>query len=99
MSLKRRKLKLGFHNGWKLVGELVRTLQTVDADKETTKNYVVLQPIDDDDELDLEIWRDVYGVFLMVLVYDVEVSSRDFNEVIELEVAMLVRGFSGRDHS
>jgi len=31
--LKRRKLRLGFHNGWRMVGELVRSLHTVEADK------------------------------------------------------------------
>jgi len=36
---------------------------------------------------------------MMVLVYEMEVSSRDFNEVLEMEVAMLVRGFTFRDHS
>jgi hypothetical protein len=41
----------------------------------------------------------VYGVFIIVLVYDIEISSRDFNEIIEVEVAMLVRGFNPRDHS
>ncbi len=33
VALKRRKLRLGFHNGWRMVGELVRSLQTVEADK------------------------------------------------------------------
>jgi hypothetical protein len=51
VSFKRRKIKLGFHNGWKLVNELVRSLQTVDTDKETQKTYIALQAIDDDDEL------------------------------------------------
>jgi|JI6StandDraft_1071083.scaffolds.fasta_scaffold284026_1 hypothetical protein len=36
---------------------------------------------------------------MMVLVYDVEVTSRDFNEIIEMEVAMMIRGFTARDHS
>lgn len=49
VTLKRRKLKLGFHNSWRLVGEIVRSLQIVPSDKETDKNYVVLQAIDDDD--------------------------------------------------
>lgn len=83
IALKRRKVKIGFHNSWTMVNELVRTLQIVEGDKgEFSKTHIVLQAIDDDDELELEVWKNVEGVLALVLIYEVDVGSVDVPRLI-----------------
>lgn len=87
---------MGFHNGWKLVNEIVRPLQQLEQKQ---KSHIVLQVLEDDDELEMEVWKNVIGAFVVCLMYELTISSRDFQQDVDVQAAMFIRSFSKKDYS
>lgn len=93
MNIKKRQIRIGYHNGLTMVSDTLSDLEFVKEGKKEPTRLRIVEDREKDGELEIEIWRN-NGVLVCCLVYEVELEGKDYGQKMKFEVGLFIKSFT-----